>query len=329
MKPDVRIGQPLVVAATGEPALYETLGAAFHLESLRPDDEPALEEVHALLDAWIGSELRWSLSTTIGELERFRQVDFEYVTSYPSLLEVEHEDPTDPELVATESYVAGASRTEFGLACKGGDDEAHSSPYTYDFFSEVVDAPADPLLSTCAVLRLTVPLAWPLADFYDRIVGIASRLRLRWGAAGLMYSSWDIDYPEEVENGIYAHARRYSGYDVGFHVTHMADWHDRMRTVSWLTFLGPVFAARLRDAGYDLEAPDASVQVFAAGASTVIRAGAQPDPGDLNWSRLPRSYVIADAMVRSLRAGADKNFYGPWTEATTVKWLKRFEKRLA
>jgi hypothetical protein len=331
MASTVPLGSPLVRASSGQSVLFTTLGAMFHLETLIPGDEDQLIEVHRLLDAWFGDELRWSLCSAVERIERFVPSDFEFVTSYPSLLEVRGGYPNDPALHSLYSNLASIAVTQFGLVCKGGnpDDDSEASPYTYNFFSVIAAKPADPFLHTRAMLRFTVPIAWPLADFYARVLAVAAGLRLRWGAAGLMYSGWDIGWSAEVADGIYAHARRYSGYDTGYHVTHMADWHERLRTVSWLTFLGPEFVTRLAALGHKLESPDRSVEVISVGPNTMIRAGAQPDAGDLNRSRLPPPYVIADAMVRPLRAGSDKSFYGRWTETTTVKWLKRFEKRLA
>jgi hypothetical protein len=105
-------------------------------------------------------------------------------------------------------------------------------------------------------------------------------------------------------------------------------WHDEIRTVSWLTFLGPAFVERLaQKTGAKLERRG-QVEVFPLGDAVVLRAGARPDPGDQNRLRLPPAYVQADEMVRPLRARSGVDFMPPWSPADTEKWLQRFEKRI-
>lgn len=109
MASTVPLGSPLVRASSGQSVLFTTLGAMFHLETLIPGDEDQLIEVHRLLDAWFGDELRWSLCSAVERIERFVPSDFEFVTSYPSLLEVRGGYPNDPALHSLYSLMASCA----------------------------------------------------------------------------------------------------------------------------------------------------------------------------------------------------------------------------
>jgi hypothetical protein len=319
-------GAPLLADTSGIPIVYRALGVYFHLESLGPDDVPILDEVNALVLDWIGPALRFSLHSTWAMLEPFRPEDLDYIPGYASDLERPTDHDDDPDARDAEGTAAGFSHDNFGLACHGGAEEHHASPYSYRFYSQVPEDWPAKLLPTRAMIRITVPLEWPLDDFAARACAIAGKLRLRWGAAGLTYSGWEVHWYNDVERTTYAHARRYTGYDVGEYVTLMDEWHRQIRTVSWLTFIGPALGKELSLSGNGRSGR--LVEVSRAGQNVLLRAGAQPEEGDINRLAIPPAYMEADAMVRPVRARERINFFESWTEATTTEWLTRFERRI-
>lgn len=318
-------GPPIVAEPDGSPILYAALSLMLHLEPLAPADEGPLDEANALALDWLGAELRWTSLSSFAPIARFRADDLDYVSTYPSTLAP---PPTTGD-AAADDLAAGLqalSRDDYAVYCHGGASPTDASPFSYRFFSEIPEpAPGAPL-STCAMLRLTVPASWPVDDFVARASAIASKLRVRWGVAGLGYSAWEPDAWPEVRAAVFAHARRYPGFDMGEYPSFMRTWHDAIRTVSFLTFLGPSFVARLRELGVE-PASDERVTIAPFGEGLSIRAGARPEPGDLNRLRVPASYVRADEIVRPLRARG-LHFGAPWTEETSAAWLERFERRV-
>lgn len=304
------------------PALYPCLGICLHLESFTPDDVPRLEEVNGLVLDWLGERMRWTLNSAVTRFEPFRPEDLDYVTLYPEHLEVPKSYPVGTQEHVNEQLVERLKHTDFGMFCHGGQSKSHASPFAYRFYSEICWLADSDVFPTCPVLRLSVPMDWPLDDFYARATTIAGKLRLRWGNAGLSYSGNAIDFWNDVHEGIYQHARRYPGYDPAFYVGFMEEWFRELRTVSWLTWLGPEFRAMVGP----LES-DSQVRVQDLGDSLLLQAGSAPLAGDANRRDIPKAYARADQMVRAVRAKQDKNFLHPWSERLTERWLRRFELR--
>jgi hypothetical protein len=295
-----------------------------HLEAPAPEDEARFAEVNHIVLDWIGGTLKWSLLSSFSTPEPFDVRDVAYLPLHAASL-MPGPAASDPDGTGTALHAKMVA--SFALACHGGTIDIDASPFSYRFYAEVPDRARAERLEAPAMLRITVPSTWPLADFRARILAIARKLRVRWGVAGLTYSGWEIDRPVETFAAICAHSRRFAGYDVGLYAGLTDAWHERMRTVSWLTFVGPAFMSKLRGLGVDV-APTKNVSVESVADGVVLQAGAQPEEGDLNRLRLPPAYVQADEMVRPVRAHGGLGFKDPWTDALTERWLRRFEKRI-
>ncbi len=313
---------PLATSRAGAPILHGALGATFHLEALVPEDGERLERACGLLLAWFGASLRWTWSSQHAAVVPFAADALELVSAYPGQL-VDDESHPDPRGQRGASALAAARYDRFGVACHGGADRNDASPFTLRFYATAGLPGDDRVFRTRAMLGFTVPQTCDLAEFQARVLGVAALLRLRWGAAGLTYGAWEHDRYGETRDAIYAHARRYPGYDHGQHATLMEAWHDRLRTVSWLTFLGPALAEHAQRGGAIVG--DAVVGVGSAGEALVLRAGARPEAGDANWRHLPDAYARVDRLLRSVRASGGLHFLAPWSERTTEDWLARFE----
>lgn len=320
---------PIARSAAKAPLAYPALGLAFHLEPLDRTDAPRLARACERIAGVVGPQLRWGWASVFPEVEPFSADALDLIASCPDRLPAGGPPVPDEggdRMVAGTTAMEAAHYDKFGVACHGGRDRNVASPWTVRFYATAT--PEGGRIRADAMLAATMPLDTPLGVLEELAAGIASDLRIRWGAAGLAYGAWELDRYGETRDAIYAHARRHPGYDVGQHATWMRAFHDRVRTVSWLTFLGPAMTAQVRASGASLDG-DALVRVEPCGeGGVVLRAGDRPMPGDVNRRDVPRAYVHADRLVRSVRAPSPADtihFYAPWSAATTEAWLRRFE----
>lgn len=311
--------EPIAKSAAGAPIAFPALGFAFHLEPLVPADASALAVATDRVLAVLGPHLKWQWSSVHGEVEPFSAGAFDLIAALPTQL-----DDSVAQAIADQRAREGASAMnaahydKLGVACHGGSDRNVASPFAVRFFSRVTPS-GEPLLRADAMLSATLPIDTPLEVLQKLAIGVASDLRIRWGVAGYTYSAWELDRYGDARAAMFAHARKHPGYDLGQHATYMREFYDRMRTVSWLTFVGPSLMGNLAIA------PDPLFAMAKAGEATIFKAGDRPEPGDVNRNRIPAAYRRVDAVLRPLRAGAGIHFYAPWSASTTEAWLRRFE----
>jgi Protein of unknown function (DUF3396) len=319
----VALGEPLALVGQ-RPVVYPALGAVLHLERMEPSDEARLEAVNDLVWDWFGDRLRWVNRTFDNMLDRAQRSDLDYIAGYPTSLDV---PPTSPQLNQDllAAYTA-FTRDDFGIHFSGGEVAGAASPYSYRFWVETAGV-SDSCVDARGVLHITVPEAWPLEDFRQRIVAIASALRLRWGAAGYTYATWRGSDIHEGPARTIAHARRYPGYDLAEYVRLVNPFFERIRTVSWMTFVGGALVGELKDKGRTLVS-STQISVEPAGDGLLVQAGNRPERGDVNRLLYPSAYLEADALLRPVRArdGRDMVFFGSWQEPEITDWLCRFER---
>ena len=325
----IPVGPPIKAENDGTPIVFGVLGVMFHLEAPKPVDQAGFAEVNELVLDWFGGALKWTLLSTFAEPEPFSPGDLGYLPLHAASIKppVLSSAIATPDVQATANVLHTSMSVNFALACHGGHEDIDAHPYSYRFYGEAEERSDAEKLDSSAMLRVTVPAAWPLDDFRARVCAIAQKLRIRWGAAGLMYSGWEIDRYNQTREAMLAHARRYAGYDVGLYAGFTHAWHHAIRTVNWLTFLGPAFVEKLTAKGAPPQAKK-HVQVSQVGAHLLLQAGAHPEEADLNRLRLPPAYVEADEIVRPVRARSRIDFQDPWSESITEKWLRRYEKRV-
>lgn len=314
--PNVPAGRPLVTRPDGAPILYDVLAADLYLEQLAPDDINRLDRAMQLVAEWLGPKLRWTGSSALQAVRAFQPSDLELISCHPHQLKNDRPPPA--------GRIQASAIATFEVACHGGESRPSPSPYALRFGCLIVDPDAQPMFSNRPVLRVAVPTTWPLRDFYDRVCVLAQVLRVRWGAAGFMYSGWEYYRHNATQEAIYAHARRHVGFDVGYYEQQLVEWHDAIRSVNWLTILGPALLRRLDEEGRRPET-NPLVAVDRLGSGLLLRAGDAPQRGDINRLQVPPAYVAADAMVRPIRATTCNTFGVPWTEVSTNEWLTRFE----
>lgn len=317
-------GAPLA-SRGGAPVLFSAWGAYFHLEHLEPDDEGRLDEVNDLIWDWFGAELNLTTMSCAMEPMAARRKHLDYISSYAGRLDAPTQATPDQQFLINNLTKFG--RNDFEVTLHGDGDERRASPFGYAFWSEIAPVSAEKTrLSARACLRFTVPDDGDADDFAARVTAIASRLRFRWGAAGFTYSMQRLHGADVPCAAIYAHARRFVGYDAGFHIRNMDKLHGHLRSVNWLTFLGEELLRRVTGDADPLTGRD-QVSVSPAGPGVALRAGPAPRRGDINRLDVPQPYRVADEMVRMVRAPADSEllFLGPWSASDAGQWLERFE----
>jgi hypothetical protein len=314
---------PIGRSSAGAPLAYAALGFVFHLEPLdvKEDTGRLTLACDRILKA-LGPSLRFVWSSVHGEVEPFSAAGLDLVASFPTQLADPAALIADPRERAGASAMNAAHYDKFGVACHGGLDRNVASPFTFRFYASVSGS-GGPTLRADTMIMATLPVETPPLEVAKLATDVGADLRIRWGAAGLLYGAWELDRYGEARDAVYAHARRHPGFDVGQHATWMRVFHDRVRSVSWLTFLGKDLADRVRLEG-DL-ASDDLVAVEPCGEGVVLRAGEQPRAGDTNRRDVPHAYARVDRRIRSVRAAEGVHFYAPWTAATTEAWLRRFE----
>ena len=303
------------------PKLYATLGARFHLEPLLPEDVERLERANEYVLDWIGGELRQTNHSFIDEITPFRPSDLDFISEYPSSLE-----GGESETALGEGFtgLVAQSRRGLSVAVNGGTTSLAASPFKYSFVSDVI-AHDEARMQALAVLEVHVPGDWPSEDFARRVTELSSFLRLRWGNAGWTYSHWHVSDPHPTWRRMAAHAQRHWGFDVGWVGGDLERAHARIRSVSWLTWIGDSLR---EETGIDPLARAATLVRGAPGPGwTLLRAGATPEQGDINRLQIPPAYREADLLVRRARASDAVDWNWPeWSETRTTEWLRRFER---
>lgn len=312
----------------GVPGLYRVLSAEFHLERLQPDDYARLDAVAEQVWSWLGPQLRWHFGSSGPDIEPIRREDLDYM---PGLCDRLHE-PVDLPAAWFEHVnpMRRFSFTDYEVSAHGGIDPFAASPFLFRFWAEVdIEADVDDGIMPCdAVLRICVPESWDLSDFLARVQTIAGHLRLAWGSAGYSYSFWIPGQLPDIFARMRGHARRFVGYDLPWFVRAFPLLRHRIRSINWLTWLGPEMVRELVVAGVPLQtSPLITVQTLANG-TTHIRAGDAPERGDVNRLQHPRAYVEADALLRPVRldSAEDLTVYGDWSERELNDWLLRYER---
>jgi hypothetical protein len=321
---DPPVGPPLLSTPQGDPIVYPVLGAELTLESLTLADEERLREATAYVSEWFGSRLRWSQDTTFKRIMPYDAAVLEYIPGYAQALHFPEPNP-DLQQGHVLNCLFSATYGDFAIHLSAAEVETMAAPYTANFSSEMYEAKDGGPLYTCGSFSLTVPRAWPHEDFQRRVRRLVEILPVRWGAAGLTYSTWPSAHFQRARQAIYAHARRFPGFDMGQSAAFHQEWRAALRTVSWLTYLGPEFAAKLKAPGQQLTAGARST-LTPIGDAWEFQAGPQPESGDINRLLIPAAYVEVDALVRPVRASTRIDFCDPWTRYTSEEWLRRFER---
>jgi hypothetical protein len=314
-----------------KPTLHATLGATLHLEPLEAADAEGLEAAMAILYAWIGDHFKWTRLSCWDDPIPHHPDHLGYVSAYPTSLAFETTGD-DPDQQMISLHIQTRPWSDYEVMFYGGDDPEGASPWQLRFWAEIPRLDPEIPVRVIPVIQICVPLSTDPAELRERLLEVAGRLRLRWGSVGLLYSFFGAPDDENCWEQMYAHARRYTGFDMPHYIRNMDLFAFLLRSVSWITLLGPPFAGQLEPAAVERgRAQGLTIEPFGE-QGLAIQAGPAPDQGDRNRFGIPRLYVAADQLVRPMRASdAERDeivFVGPWDYAAVTAWLRRFEVRL-
>ena len=123
---------------------------------------------------------------------------------------------------------------------------------------------------------------------------------------------------------IHRRSKRFLGVDVGdlfgFYLSKMTG---QLRTVGFVTVLAPALLESI-----ELVRPDASVDLLSTtsvAGSLFVQAGGEPSVLDVNRSEPRDAYRAADTLCSPLRITGGINFFAPWDEKATARWLDRLQ----
>jgi hypothetical protein len=299
----------------GEPLLYEVCSLWVQLAPLVAEDETRFLNAGHLLASWFGDELRWERDT-FGAWRRASTSIVETLGKLPLFLD------TESVFLRTPPLQMASTRAGFGMRWKGGAEPTLASPWQCTIAAHVPGAPKRRTpFTTWSFLHLTFPLDLMKPDeLRARFLDLVGVLRVQWANAGLGLSEIHRE-PYASVAAASSVARRRPGLDF----THLAgfDWHDRVRSVSWLTAIGPALRARVKDSLDGEEGVRSSVVADAQ----VYVAGDAPRRGDMNRLDVPAAYRLVDESVRAVRARR-AGFGGTWDEDEAGRWLRRFERSI-
>lgn len=315
----------LAVDADG-PALYAVLRADLYVEPLVAADADRFRRAAEILRVAIGEHMRFTVTpdSVYSEDEQSRVIPhrpehFAHIGDAIPELAGEQAD-SDMELLA--AMTEGAALEDLDISMKGGTDPTTASPWSVSFWAEVLEVDTDGLFNSPALLTFSVPLSVGADSFRDLALRVASELRVRWGNIGYGYASWEYFGGEAAVEKRRAHGLRFVGFDLGFHIFHMGDLMQRIRTVSWVTLLGDALWGQLPETSRSVLERELGAK--SVGSFRWIQASPAPEAGDINRLSYPAGYVELDRLLRPIRLQAGLEGEG-WEDRELDTWLRRFE----
>ncbi len=180
-------------------------------------------------------------------------------------------------------------------------------------------------------VRCTFPLGWAVGDVEALLaftVRACTDFPLLYGHAGLVLETSPY-YPLEAHPEAWRLSMQHPGFDVSNLTTDSLLGRRGIKGVNWLTMLGVELAHRLGGSAAIRQALPESVDVMTSGSSVILRAGAQPRPGDVTGHDSLAEYRAVYKLVAPLQEPIVQPYTsfslpGGDRKAQTTAWLRRF-----
>jgi hypothetical protein len=117
-------------------------------------------------------------------------------------------------------------------------------------------------------------------------------------------------------------AMRHPGYDVLHYTAVRSCVYDKIKTVNWLTLLGPSLAAAF-EPGFDDGAGE-DIELIRTDGVTLIKAGREPQIGDVNRGDIPVPYQTVAQQCADITCFNQAQFGGAFDDELTQRWVRRF-----
>jgi hypothetical protein len=201
--------------------------------------------------------------------------------------------------------------------------------------SDALDAPSvsfryrevDPVRTRArGCVQVIIPLDEDPGALFQLVMEAASTLPFWCGTAGVV-ASWDPLDREASLRAVHPWSRRFAGMDVQDPDGMGFDVNLGLPGVAWLTLVGEGFAAaRSLDLDALARTPWAhDVAAMRTANGLVLRAGATPDPWDLNLLRAPDALREVARALDPWVLAAPRDFDG-WPEGETALWMHRLAR---
>lgn len=193
--------------------------------------------------------------------------------------------PFTPAAIGRARAELDANKPLTYVCLRGGDDK-HNPSYSFEFFGA---KPGAKTPEKACGLELRFPIGYPEAHGYDRFVewvrDLAGLYLYRSGYASPALSrGWEnMEHVREGGSHIVPLAFRHPGYDLlENEAPAMRMPRLQCRGARWLTLLGPEIVEQLGGRKTISAGLVSGISTLEAGAGLLIRAGAEPEIGDVN-----------------------------------------------
>lgn len=183
--------------------------------------------------------------------------------------------------------------------------------------------------------RATLPITWfadHTGDFPALTLDFCRKIRpvSGYGGLGIIESPNDL-IEAQFEPSVFITAQRFPGLEVDYPYSHILYLKEGIKGVNWLTIIGDRWLSQLGGLSKlrDQVGEELMFQEFPGGL--IVRAGAQPQMGDLDVGRYPDLYVRLAAALKPIRVQKLGSFHhagsNRFDQKTTERWLARFDPK--
>jgi len=217
----------------------------------------------------------------------------------------------------------------WSITCTGSENTADASAFNMEILCSAAWE------KDLSYVTATLPFVW-----FSNNEGSLPELLLKWcewtsayhGYAGIgIIPSLESNYAKKAEPMIYELAKRFPGLEVDNPVSHLLYLKDGIKGVNWLTVLGTKFLEKIGGRGYLKNQLTTEFELLDYKDGLVIKAGLQPQFGDIENNNIPEHYRTISRLLKPIRVEYPVAIqHGHQNQPTldkegTKEWFARFD----
>ncbi len=305
------------------PVIVPALSVSLFFDALDANQLAGIRAAWGRIHDLLSPHLKWYMTDSLAERQRLTPGVLAHL-------------PSTLEQVATR-------RPYFAFRAHGGDAAGCLGPWALDLWvdkprvlspqeralmSAVFKVSSDQTDRIANCLRVSFPAAGPAGraeDLEALTLHLMEHIPFLHGNAGfaLLFDDALPGFEREHWAALAGIAMRHPGYDVLHYAAVRSHVVDRIKTVNWLTFLGPEL---MRGIDHKRFADPGTAIVVTAKRSLYIKASAEPAIGDVNrGDRLPEYRWVAQRLAPLLMSHQEE-FGAAFDDDLTQKWVARFNE---
>jgi hypothetical protein len=309
-----------VVAADGCAVIVPALSVSIFFDALSPDLLEGIKGAWRVIEPLVAPHLNWYMTDSMAERALLPRDVFAHL-------------PATLEQIAT-------TRPYFAFRAHGGPDMNCLDPWALDVWVDkprqigaqerallsaifkVPDASVD-RVANC--LRVSMPASAGAAALEQLVSQLMEHMDLLHGNAGfaLLFDDALPGFEREHWAALARIAMRHPGYDLLHYPAVRACVADKIKTVNWLTLLGPELSKAV-DLARLAAKTDQTITTSARG-TVCIKAAPEPTIGDVNHGdRLPAYRAVAK-LLSAISCSSQLEFGAAFDDDLTQRWVERFE----